>query len=83
MNLPLRYLRMGDGGVLFNEITWRTHILTPAAAIMLDALLEHSGGEPLPMQQATSFLKSDLGVDPELDETREFLAMLKHFGIVA
>ena len=74
---------MGDGGVLFNEITWRTHILTPAAAIMLDALLEHSGGEPLPMEQAISFLSSDLGVDPELVETREFLAMLKHLGIVA
>lgn len=73
---------MGKGAVLFNHHTWQTHILTPAAAIMLEALLEHFGHEPVATRQALDFFSSELGVDTDLRETAEFLVMLKRLGVV-
>lgn len=80
---PLLYRRLGDGAVLFNPRTWNTHILTPAAAIIYDALKEQSTGEAIPASDAIAFLTSELGVDTDSEEIRRLLGMLRHLGVIA
>ena len=79
---PLLYRRLGDGGVLFNERTWKTHILTPAAAIIYEALTEQSDGSPMPADQAITFLKGELEVDPTSPEIKQLLAMLRQLRVI-
>ena len=79
---PLIYKRLGDGGVLFNERTWKTHILTPAAAIIYEALTEQSEGVPMPAEQAITFLKKELDVDPTSPEIKQLLAMLRQLRVI-
>ena len=79
---PLRYRRLGDGGVLFNPRTWNTHILTPAAAIIYEALTEQSEDVPMPAEQAITFLKGELDVDPTTPEIQQLLAMLRQLRVI-
>ena len=63
MPLPLRYRPLGEGAVLFNEHTWRTHVLTPAAALIYTALLETSNGEAVAKNTALQVLEQELDAD--------------------
>ncbi len=82
MPLPLRYRPLGEGAVLFNEHTWRTHVLTPAAALIYTALLETSNGEAVAKNTALQVLEQELDVNPEAPEIRRLLKMLEHLGVV-
>lgn len=82
MNLPLRHHPLGEGAILFNERTWRTHVLTPAAAIIYDALLETSNGAPVTMDAAIHLLRQELDVNPDTPEIRRLLATLKDIGVI-
>ena len=82
MSLPLRYRPLGEGAVLFNEHTWRTHVLTPAAALIYTALLETSNGEAVAKNTALQVLEQELDVNPEAPEIRRLLNMLEHLGVV-
>jgi len=82
MSLPLRYRPLGEGAVLFNEHTWRTHVLTPAAALIYTALLETSNGEAVAKDTALQVLEQELDVNPEAPEIRRLLNMLEHLGVV-
>ena len=82
MPLPLRYRPLGEGAVLFNEHTWRTHVLTPAAALIYTALLETSNGEAVAKNTALQVLEQELDVNPEAPEIRRLLNMLEHLGVV-
>ena len=82
MPLPLRYRPLGEGAVLFNEHTWRTHVLTPAAALIYTALLETSNGEAVAKDTALQVLEQELDVNPEAPEIRRLLNMLEHLGVV-
>ena len=82
MTLPLRYRPLGEGAVLFNEHTWRTHVLTPAAALIYTALLETSNGHPIAKDAALQVLEQELDVNPEAPEIRRLLNMLEHLGVV-
>ena len=82
MTLPLRYRPLGEGAVLFNEHTWRTHVLTPAAALIYTALLETSNGEAVAKNTALQVLEQELDVNPEAPEIRRLLNMLEHLGVV-
>jgi len=82
MTLPLVYRQLGNGGVLFNERTWKTHILTPAAAIIYEALTEQSEDVPMPAEQAITFLQKELEVDPTSPEIKQLLAMLRQLRVI-
>lgn len=82
MNPSLLYRRLGDGGVLFNERTWNTHILTPAAAIIYEALAEQVNDAPISSEQAIRFLRTELDVDPSAPEIKKLLAMLRRLNLL-
>lgn len=79
---PLLYRRLGDGGVLFNRRSWKTHILTPAAAIIYEALSEQSKDNPIPSEQAITFLRGELDIDPTSPEIKQLLAMLRQLRVI-
>lgn len=82
MRPPLRYRPLSEGAVLFNERTWRTHVLTPPAAIIYEALLETSSGEAVTMDAALHLLRHELDVNPDTPEIRQLLATLKNIGAI-
>lgn len=83
MKPSLLYRRLGDGGVLFNPHTWKTHILTPSAAIIYEALAEESEGRAIPTQRAVEFLQRELSVDTNSNEIRQLLTMLQRLRVIA
>jgi hypothetical protein len=78
----LRYRPLGNGAALFDEHTWKTHILNPAAAAVYEALMEESGGKPVSTADATLLLRGGLGLDPDSEDTRKLLSMLQRLGVV-
>ena len=78
----LRYRRIHDGGILFDERTWNTHVLNPAAAAIYEALLEHSQGKPVPSSETFELVLDELGLNPDTREIRELLPVLKRLGVV-
>ncbi|MEF8712950.1 MAG: HPr-rel-A system PqqD family peptide chaperone [Accumulibacter sp.] len=78
----IAYRRLGDGGVVFDSKSWQTHILTPAAAIIFEALAEINEGEPVPQAQALDFLRDELDVDIDTPEMKEVLRSLEEMGIL-
>ena len=74
---------MGEGAVLFDEHTWKTHILNPAAVAVYDALAASSQDGPAQRHEAVEFLQDELGLDPNSKEASNLLAMLKRLGVVA
>lgn len=83
MKPSLHYRRLGDGGVLFNRRTWKTHILTPPAAIIYEALAEQSEGGAIPTQRAIEFLQRELSVDTDSNEIQQLLTMLQRLRVIA
>lgn len=77
------YRRLGEGGVAFDQKSWQTHILTPAATILFEALSEiGDGDQPLPLERAQRFLRDELEVDTETDEIRQVLRSLQEMGML-
>jgi len=74
---------MGDGGILFDAHSWKTHVLNPAAAAVYETLLEHSQDAPYPVSETLHILQNELGLDPDTPEIQELLTRLKRLGIVA
>lgn len=79
----LRYRKVGEGGVLFDRRTWRTHFLTPAAAAVYEALLEASDGASLDESAAVGLMRNDLGLDPAAPAILRLVKTLKSIGVVA
>jgi len=78
----LRYRRIHDGGILFDEHTWNTHVLNPAAAAIYEALLQRSQGKPAPSSETLQLVLDELGLNPDTQEIRELLPVLKRLGVV-
>jgi PqqD family protein of HPr-rel-A system len=77
------YRRLGEGGVAFDPRSWQTHILTPAAAVIFEALGEIADGErPLPLARALELLRDDLEVDTDSPEIRQVLRSLQEMGML-
>lgn len=79
----LRFRRMGSGAILFNERSWSTHILNPAALIVFESLLEHSRGSALAARDARKILRHELDLDPDSAEIGNLLTTLERLGIIA
>lgn len=73
---------MGDGSILFDETTWKTHILTTTAAIVYEALIEQSDEHALRMDEAKALLRNALGLDPDNPDITQLLVMLKKLGVI-
>ncbi|MEA3639837.1 MAG: hypothetical protein VBE63_07820 [Lamprobacter sp.] len=82
MRLNLRYHPMDDGGILFDEATWKTHILTASAALIYETLIEQSGGNAVTMTDARDLLRDALDFDPDSPDSIQLLAMLKTLGVI-
>ena len=78
----LRYRRFHEGGVLFDERTWKTHVLNPAAAAIYEALQEHSQGKPAPSSETFQLVLDELGLKADTQEIRELLPALKRLGVI-
>ncbi|MCM8611836.1 HPr-rel-A system PqqD family peptide chaperone [Accumulibacter sp.] len=77
------YRRLGEGGVAFDQKNWQTHILTPAATIIFEALSEIGDGQqPLPLDRALRFLRDELELDTDTDELRQVLRSLQEMGML-
>ncbi|HAY25933.1 MAG TPA: HPr-rel-A system PqqD family peptide chaperone [Candidatus Accumulibacter phosphatis] len=77
------YRRLGEGAVAFDQRNWQTHILTPAAALIFEALSEiGNGDDPVPMSAALSLLRDELEVDTDTPEMRQVLRSLQEMGIL-
>lgn len=79
----LDYRRVGEGAVLFDRHTWQTHVLTPAAAIIFETLLEASRGECLGRDEVLRILRGDLGVDPAEAPIVRLLDTLTAIGMIS
>ncbi|MFP4062089.1 MAG: HPr-rel-A system PqqD family peptide chaperone [Halochromatium sp.] len=73
---------MDDGGILFDETTWKTHILTASAALIYETLIEQSGGDAVTMADARDGLRDALDLDPDSPDSIQLLAMLKTLGVI-
>ncbi|MCP5249798.1 MAG: hypothetical protein H6942_14895 [Candidatus Accumulibacter sp.] len=78
----LHYRRLGDGGAVFDSRNWQTRILSPAAAVIFEALSEAGGGSPLPRSEALALLRNELEVDTDTAEMREVLRSLREMGML-
>ena len=77
----LRFRRLDQGAAIFNEATWQTHILTPAATVIYEELMRRSGGRVIPEVDAIEILREDFELDPETPEIRQLLTMLNNLGV--
>ena len=75
----LRILRFDDESVVFNPFLWHTHLLNPAAALILDALEEG----PATAAELAAALSDDSGKPaiPE-DQVAEALRQLAGLALV-
>lgn len=81
--IQLQYRKLGDGGVVFDPANWQTHILTPAAAIIFEALAEvRAGNEVISLSRALDFLRVELDLDPGTPEMRQVLRSLQEMGML-
>ncbi|NBC49784.1 MAG: HPr-rel-A system PqqD family peptide chaperone [Gammaproteobacteria bacterium] len=83
--MDISYRRLGDGAVIFSHRTWKTHILTPAATLIFEALDEvrPADGGPVPRAAALALLRQDLDVETDTPSTQQLLRMLRRLGVIA
>ncbi len=78
----LLYRSLGDAGVVFDAANWQTHILTPAATVIFEALSEIADGGPVPRQRALELLRDELEVDTDTPEMQQVLRSLREMGML-
>jgi PqqD family protein of HPr-rel-A system len=81
--MGLIYRRLGDGSVVFDEATWQTLLLTPAAAVILETLLERSKAGALPLTAAEDLLAHELDIDVRSHEVLQALHRLQELNVIA
>ncbi len=78
----LFYRKLGDGAVVFDPESWLTHILTPSAAIIFEALAELAEAGPVTYSQALHLLQADLEVDTDTPKMQQVLRSLQEMGML-
>jgi len=78
----IHFRPLGEGAVIFDEQTWLTHILTPAARIICEHLAEHAAAGTLTTQQAVQLLRDDLDADVNSADIEELLRTLRAIGLI-
>ncbi|MBK1704666.1 HPr-rel-A system PqqD family peptide chaperone [Halochromatium glycolicum] len=83
--MQICYRRLDDGAIIFDHRTWKTHVLTPAATIIYEALdeIRPADGGPVPNAAALALLQEDLDIETDTPSTQQLLRMLRHLGVIA
>ena len=68
--------------MLFDRETWKTHILTPSAAMVYEAILTHGNCGSICKAEIIKLLEDDFGFDTDTTEIRRLLSMLKNLGLL-
>lgn len=74
--------RLGDAAVVFDPLTWQTHLLPPAAAVVVEVITELSPDRPMSIEAAGRAVQEDLELDPQAPEIRTLLQMLCEIGML-
>lgn len=80
---PPIYRRLGDGGAVFSYSDWQTRILSPAAAIIYEALDDFGEGRIVHYDRALIFLRDELDVDVTTPAVRQTLQTLRDIGMLS
>ncbi len=79
---PRFHLRwLGDGLAVFDRLNWRTRVLPPAGAVIVELLAEC--GEHVTEQQLCERIRGELDVSPDTPAIQDFLQALKEIGMLA
>lgn len=79
----LRFRQLGEGAAVFDTLTWKTHILTPAAALIFETLAESGDGAALAESRAIELLRDELDLDTGTPELQQVLRSLQEMGMLA
>lgn len=74
--------RLGDAAVVFDAVTWQTHLLPPAAAVVADLIDELAQDGPLSSERLSRALREELDLDSDTPEIRELLRMFSEIGML-
>ncbi len=74
--------RLDDAAVVFDTVTWQTHLLPPAAAVVADLVDELSESGPVTIGRISAAVRDELALDPDRPEMRELLRMLEEIGML-
>lgn len=79
-----RYLlrRLDDASVVFDSRTWQTHLLPPAATVVVDVIEELREQGKLSQETLDAALHDDLELDPDSPAIVDLLRMLREIGIL-
>lgn len=74
--------RLGDAAVLFDPRTWQTLLLPPAAAVIVEVIVEHSSEGVPSLASAARAIRDELELDPQSPEIRVLLHTLGEIGML-
>ncbi len=74
--------RLDDASVVFDPRTWQTHLLPPAATVVVDVIEELREQGKLSQETLDAALRDDLELDPDSPAIADLLRMLREIGIL-
>lgn len=72
--------RLGDAAVVFDSVTWQTHVLPPAACVVLDFVDDCGGPGTASEAAVVDAIRTSLGLEPESDALAGILQTLRELG---
>ncbi|MCP5239606.1 MAG: HPr-rel-A system PqqD family peptide chaperone [Zoogloeaceae bacterium] len=73
--------RLGDAAVVFDLLNWQTHVLPPAACVVLEFIEECGGPGHALEAEVNRAISSSLGLDPESEEIARIRQTLREIGM--
>jgi PqqD family protein of HPr-rel-A system len=73
---PAVLRRLGDDGALFDPVTWQTHILNPAALLLVELIQQEFRGHAPRIQELQEVVRSELGWNVESPDLAQTLLLL-------
>ncbi|WP_407644529.1 HPr-rel-A system PqqD family peptide chaperone [Cognatazoarcus halotolerans] len=75
--------RLGDAAVVFDATTWQTHVLPPAACVVLDFVDECGGPGVASESRVEAGIRASLGLEQESDGLEGIMQTLRELGMFA
>lgn len=82
-NHPVAILRrLSDAAVVFDTLSWQTHVLPPAAAVVADLIADlRDNGSP-DREHICAAIAEDLELDPMSADIQQLLDMFVEIGLI-
>ncbi|NLF54575.1 MAG: HPr-rel-A system PqqD family peptide chaperone [Thauera phenolivorans] len=74
--------RLGDAAVVFDPLSWETHVLPPAAAVVAEIAEELSAEGPVSAEVLRRQLREEFQLDCDTPEMRQLLRMMGDIGML-